>query len=34
MSPEMESKFRTITKVGDKDPNFVHLAGTLADADK
>lgn len=34
MSPEMESKFRTITEIGDKDPNFVHLVGTLADADK
>lgn len=34
MSPEMESKFRTITKIGDKDPNFVILAGGLGDAEK
>src|SRR6185437_11476369 len=34
MSTEMEDKFREITKIGDKDPEFVVMAGSLEQASK
>lgn len=34
MSAEMEEKFRVVTKIDDKEPGFVLLAGSLADAAK
>lgn len=34
MSKEMEARLRTLTGIGDKDPSFVLVAGSLADAAK